>query len=143
MRGREWSIANELVIAPFMQQFLILFAGGGLGAAGRHYVSTFALRQFGSAFPYGTLAVNVIGCLAMGLFIGWLVQKGGSNSLRLFFATGVLGGFTTFSAFSLDFANMWERDQIGLAALYVTASVGASLAAIFAGLWLARAAFTA
>ncbi|MDD9909746.1 MAG: fluoride efflux transporter CrcB [Ahrensia sp.] len=126
-----------------MQQFLLIFVGGGLGAAGRHYVSAFALRQFGPAFPYGTLAVNVAGSLVMGLFIGWLVQRGGDISLRLFFATGVLGGFTTFSAFSLDFANLWQRGEMVAASLYVLSSVGASLVAVFVGLALARIAFAA
>ena len=125
-----------------MQHFLLIFLGGGLGAAGRHYVSGLALRQFGPAFPYGTLAVNVIGSLVMGLLIGWLVQRGGaSGNMRLFFATGVLGGFTTFSAFSLDFANLWERGDMAGAALYVLMSVGLSIFAVFVGLWLARSMF--
>jgi len=130
--------------APSMQHYLLIFAGGGLGAAGRHYVLGLTLRHLGPAFPYGTLAVNVIGSLVMGLFIGWLVHRGGaSGNMRLFFATGVLGGFTTFSAFSLDFANMWERGDLSGAALYVALSVVASLAAVFAGLWLARSVLVA
>ncbi len=123
-----------------MQQLFLIFAGGGLGAVGRYWANGVGLRYFGPAFPYSTLAVNVIGSLAMGLFIGWLVQRGGAgNNLRLFFATGVLGGFTTFSAFSLDFANLWHRGDMSGAALYLTLSVGLSIFSVFAGLWLARA----
>ncbi len=122
-----------------MQQILLIFAGGGLGAIGRHWVNGLTLRYLGPAFPYGTMAVNVIGSLAMGLFIGWLVQRGGAdNNLRLFFATGVLGGFTTFSAFSLDFANLWERGEFGGAVLYAGVSVGLSVFSVFVGLWLSR-----
>ena len=78
----------------------------------------------------------------MGLFIGWLVRRtgGSSQELRLFVATGLLGGFTTFSAFSLDFATLWEDGRLTIALGYAAASVALSLAAIFAGLWLARAA---
>ena len=79
----------------------------------------------------------------MGLFIGWLASRAGgsSNELRLFAATGVLGGFTTFSAFSLDFANLLDRGESTQAILYATGSVGFSLLAIFVGLWLARVVF--
>ena len=127
-----------------MQHFLLIFVGGGLGAVARHYVSGFTLRQLGPHFPYGTLTVNIIGSLLMGVVIGWLVQRGGaSGNTRMFFATGILGGFTTFSAFSLDFVNMWERGEVGTAAVYVLASVGLSLIAVFVGLWLARNLFAA
>ena len=127
-----------------MTSFLLVFLGGGIGAGGRHLVSLWTLRQFGPAFPLGTLLVNIFGSLAMGLLIGWLVHRGGaSNNMRLFFATGVLGGFTTFSAFSLDFANLWERGALGEAALYVVLSVALSIFAVFIGLWLARTVLTA
>ena len=121
-----------------MLQALLIFIGGGIGASGRYLVGTAALRQFGPGFPYGTMIVNVLGSLLMGLFIGWLVKRGGSNDLRLFFATGVLGGFTTFSAFSLDIANMWERGAAGPAFIYVLGTVIACVVAVFAGLWLSR-----
>ncbi len=128
-----------------MLHALIIFLGGGLGATGRHFVGQGALRLLGPGFPYGTLLVNVAGSLLMGLFIGWLVRKGadggemGSQELRLFFATGLLGGFTTFSAYSLDIANLWERGAAGLALIYALGTVVACVVAIFAGLYLARA----
>ena len=112
--------------------------GGGLGAAGRYLVGAAALRHFGPGFPYGTLIVNVAGSLAMGLLIGWLVRRGGSSELRVFLATGILGGFTTFSAFSLDIANLWERGNFEPAALYTVGTVLACIVAVFAGLWLMR-----
>ena len=122
-----------------MQHLAIVAAGGAIGVSLRHLVNTLSLRLAGPGFPWGTLAVNLFGCLAMGLFIGLAARRlGVSNELRLFVATGVLGGFTTFSAFSLDFASLWERGTLVSAFLYVLASVGGSLMALFAGLWLAR-----
>ncbi len=121
-----------------MLHAVLIFVGGGVGAVGRHFVGLAALCQFGPGFPYGTLVVNIVGSLAMGLLIGWLVRRGGSTDLRLFLATGVLGGFTTFSAFSLDFANLWERGEPTLAFGYVAGSVVVSLVAVFAGLWIMR-----
>lgn len=114
--------------------------GGGLGAGGRHLVSMATLRLFGPGFPVGTLTVNVAGSLLMGLFIGWLVhhETGGLTPLRYFFATGVLGGFTTFSAFSLDVSVLWQRGDTQLALVYVLASVGLSVLAVFAGLMIMR-----
>ena len=123
-----------------MLHAVLIFLGGGLGATARHFVGLAALRQFGPGFPYGTMAVNVTGCLIMGLFVGFLVTRGGSNELRLFFATGVLGGFTTFSAFSLDVINLWERGTQFPAFLYVMGTVVMCIAAVFAGYWLMRAA---
>jgi len=115
--------------------------GGGIGAGCRHLVNMGALRLFGPGFPVGTMAINIIGSLLMGLLAGWLgLRAAGGQELRLFLATGVLGGFTTFSAFSLDAAALWERGQPGLAAAYVTASVLGSLAGVAAGLALARGA---
>ncbi len=123
-----------------MTHFLLVFIGGGLGAGLRHLSNGLALRLMGPNFPWGTMFVNIAGSLAMGLFVGWLVRRSGgaSNELRLLIATGVLGGFTTFSAFSLDVANLWERGAIGAAMLYAGTSVGISIAALFAGLALAR-----
>jgi CrcB protein len=122
-----------------MTHFLIVAAGGALGAGMRHLVNLATLRLFGAGFPWGTLIVNVLGCLAMGIFIEMLARRfGGSAELRLFIATGLLGGFTTFSAFSLDFAVLYERGALLQAGAYVGASVLVSIAAVFAGMWLAR-----
>ncbi len=121
--------------------FVLVFLGGGLGAAARHGVNRAALAWFGPGFPWGTMAVNVVGSLAMGLLIGALAAAPGGTSqgLRLFLATGLLGGFTTFSAFSLDALTLWQRGQFALAAIYVAASVLVSLAAIATGLAASRA----
>ena len=119
--------------------YLIVFLGGGIGAALRHGVNVTAARLFGTAFPYGTLTVNVVGSLLMGLLAAYFAFKGDATQhWRLFLTTGILGGFTTFSAFSLDVALLYERGQVGLAALYVALSVGASIAALFAGLAVVR-----
>ena len=114
--------------------------GGGLGAGGRHLVSLVTLRLFGPGFPVGTLTVNVVGSLIMGLFIGWLVRNETADlqTLRYFVATGFLGGFTTFSAFSLDTSVLWERGDTHLALIYVVGSVVLSILAVFAGLMLMR-----
>src|SRR5258708_5738864 len=96
-----------------MIQTLLIFLGGGLGAAARHGVNVTAARWLGTGFPWGTLTVNVVGSLAMGLFAAWFAFRadaGLTQHARLFLTTGILGGFTTFSAFSLDAAVMWERD---------------------------------
>lgn len=97
----------------------------------------------GTALPWGTLTVNVVGGLLMGLLTGWLALRSGvaQESLRVFAAVGVLGGFTTFSAFSLETLLLLERRQFGLAALYVGLSVLAAVGALFAGLMIARRAF--
>lgn len=122
-----------------MKHLLLIALGGGIGAALRHLVSLAALRLIGPGFPWGTFTVNVAGSFAMGVFIAWLARHvGNMQDLRYFVATGVLGGFTTFSAFSLDTAFLWERGESGLAAAYVAGSVIASLTAIFAGLWFVR-----
>jgi len=122
-----------------MYHFLLVAAGGALGSGMRHLVNVAALRLFGPGFPWGTLAVNVVGCLAMGVFVELLARRlGGSAELRLFVATGLLGGFTTFSAFSLDAAVLWERGAVLPAFAYVAGSVALSLAALFVGMWVAR-----
>lgn len=119
--------------------YLVVFIGGGIGAALRHGVNLGTARLFGTSFPYGTLTVNIVGCLVMGLLTGYFAFKGDvSQHWRLFMTTGILGGFTTFSAFSLDVALLYERGEIGLAATYVLASVVVSLVAVFAGLALMR-----
>jgi fluoride exporter len=124
-----------------MQAYLLVFLGAGLGGALRHGVNVGCARVCGPAFPWGTLTVNIVGSFVMGALAGWLAFKaehGWSQPLRLFLATGVLGGFTTFSAFSLDAVLLWERGQAGLAAAYVAASVLLSIAGLMAGLALVR-----
>ena len=119
--------------------YLIVFLGGGLGAALRHGVNLGAARLLGTGFPFGTLTVNVVGSLAMGLIAAWLAFRGdASQHWRLFFTTGLLGGFTTFSAFSLDVALLYERGALGLAALYVVLSFAMSILGLFAGLAIVR-----
>lgn len=120
--------------------FLIVFLGGGFGAALRHGVNLGVGRWLGTGFPFGTMAVNVTGSIVMGLLAGYFAFKGdASQHWRLFLTTGILGGYTTFSAFSLDAALLYERGTIGLALVYVLASVVASIGGLFAGLWIARA----
>jgi CrcB protein len=119
--------------------FLIVFLGGGLGAALRHGVNLTSARLLGTAFPYATIFENVTGSLVMGLLIGYFAFAGGATQhWRLFLTTGILGGYTTFSAFSLDTILLYERGALGLAALYVLASVVLSITGLFAGLWLVR-----
>jgi CrcB protein len=119
--------------------YLIVFLGGGIGAALRHGVNVAAARALGTGFPYGTLTVNVVGSLVMGLMAAWFAFEGSpSQHWRLFLTTGILGGFTTFSTFSLDTALLYERGELGLAALYVVVSVAAGLAGLFGGLALVR-----
>jgi CrcB protein len=122
-----------------MNSLLLVALGGGIGAALRHVSSQVMLRSFGAGFPWGTFFVNVAGSLIMGVFIAWLVKRGGSNDLRLFFATGVLGGFTTFSAFSLDMANLIERGALMSAFSYAAGSLLLCVASVFIGLWFGRA----
>ena len=119
---------------------LIVFFGGGLGAAARYGMNIGVGRALGSAFPWHTLAVNIIGCFLMGVLTeAMALRLNLSNETRLFLVTGVLGGFTTFSAFALDFAFLVERRDVIGAAGYVLASVGLSLIACFVGLALVRA----
>ncbi|TIQ17007.1 MAG: fluoride efflux transporter CrcB [Mesorhizobium sp.] len=122
-----------------MINLLLVAAGGAIGAGLRHVVNFVALRLVGPSFPWGTMAINIVGSFAMGLFITTLARHyGGSNELRLFVATGILGGFTTFSAFSLDFATLWERGATLPAFGYALASLIGAIIALFLGLWLAR-----
>ena len=124
-----------------MYHLSLVALGGGIGASSRHLVNMGALRVFGAGFPAATLAVNIAGCLLMGLLAGWLVRRGSAtDELRLFLGTGVLGGFTTFSAFSLDAVTLWQRGAWGTAVGYVLGSVLLSTAALLAGLWTMRAA---
>lgn len=123
-----------------MKLVLLVALGGALGSVLRYLVGLASALLLGVGFPWGTLAVNIAGSLAMGLVIGLAASKFQlTNELRVFIATGILGGFTTFSAFSLDFALLYERKDYGLAGLYLAGSVGLSILALFAGLYLVRA----
>ena len=119
--------------------YLLVFVGGGLGATLRHAVNVTCAKCIGTAFPYGTFIINISGSTVMGLIAGYLALKGeASQPWRLFLMTGILGGYTTFSAFSLDTALLYERGELALAALYIVGSVGLSIAGLFAGLALVR-----
>ena len=115
-------------------------AGGALGAGGRHLINRTTLAWFGTGFPWGTLAVNLLGGFGMGLLFGIFARHGGSEGWRLFLGTGLLGGFTTFSAFSLEIVTLADRGQPVLAIGYAALSVGGAAAALVLGLELARAA---
>jgi CrcB protein len=119
--------------------FLIVFLGAGIGGALRHGVNLAAARAFGFGFPFGTIIVNIAGSLLMGLLAGYFAFRTGiPQHVRLFLTTGILGGFTTFSAFSLDAALLMERHAYWSAAAYILGSVILSLVALFAGLSLFR-----
>ena len=119
---------------------LIVFFGAGLGGALRYGVSVLVSRVMGADFPYHTLIINILGSLAMGVIAeSFALRVDLPLGWRLFLTTGILGGFTTFSAFSLDAASLYERGQIGAAAAYVAGSVVLSIGALFAGLAATRA----
>src|ERR1700690_1170636 len=119
--------------------YLLVFVGGGLGSTLRYLVNIVCPRLFGTAFPYQTFIINITGSTVMGLIAGYFAFKGdASQSWRLFLMTGILGGYTTFSAFSLDTAVLYERGDLGLALFYVLGSGGLSIAGRFAGLALIR-----
>ena len=112
--------------------------GGAIGAGARHLVGGAMLARLGPGFPWGTLSINIAGSLLMGLLIGWLARGGGTEAARLFFGVGVLGGFTTFSAFSMEFWTLFERGQATQAFSYVFASVIGAIAACGIGLFVLR-----
>jgi len=119
--------------------YLVVFIGGGLGSCLRHVVNVVCPRFLGTNFPYHTFIINITGSIVMGLIAGYLAFKGdAAQSWRLFLMTGILGGYTTFSAFSLDAGLLYERGELGLAALYVLGSVVLSILGLFAGLALVR-----
>ncbi len=123
---------------------LAIAIGGAAGSVGRYLLATAVTQVAGAAWPWGTLTVNVIGGLAIGLIAEMLVLRWqGGPELRAFLVTGILGGFTTFSAFSLEAALLIERRQLAMAGGYVLASVILSIAALFLGLMVARRAFGA
>ena len=125
-----------------MLHIILVFTGGGLGALGRWGFGLISARLLGNAWPWGTFGVNVIGCFVMGLVMGHLMKTGAmapsNDNWRLFLATGILGGFTTFSAFSLETAKMIEAGHWLNAGVYTVASVTLSIAAVFAGMALSR-----
>jgi CrcB protein len=117
----------------------LLFVGGGIGTMLRHAVNIHFTRWFGASFPYHTLFENVTGSLVMGLFAGYFAFRSEMpQELRLFLMTGIVGGYTTFSAFSLDAMLLWERGQWSLAAVYIAGSVLLSIMGLVAGLALMR-----
>lgn len=126
-----------------MDKYLLVAAGGAAGATARYALGVHAGRWLGSSWPFGTFAANVAGGLLMGVLAGWLAHRGGADQerWRLLLGVGVLGGFTTFSAFSLETALMLQRRELGAAAGYVAASVTVSVLALWGGLLLARRAF--
>ena len=119
--------------------FLLVFIGGGIGSALRHGSALVAARWFGTGLPYGTLFVNIFGSFVMGLITEyWALKSGLPQPVRLFLTTGIIGGFTTFSTFSLDTAVLWERGQSLATLAYVLGSVVVSISALLAGLAVVR-----
>jgi len=124
-----------------MNHLFLVMLGGAVGAGARHLTGRAALAIWGPGFPWGTLIVNLAGGLAMGLLAGWLAARAsGDEALRYLLGVGVLGGYTTFSAFSLETATMLQRGDHAVALLYILASVAGSILALFAGLQIARVA---
>ena len=123
-----------------MQTLILVGLGGAFGAICRYLLGVQAFKAFGPGFPYGTFAANLIGGLLMGVLVGVLALRGGADQerWRLLLGVGVLGGFTTFSSFSLEVGLMIERRTYGLAAAYSLASVVLSISALFVGLFLMR-----
>lgn len=115
-----------------------VMVGGAIGAGGRHLVGQVMLARLGPGFPWWTLSINIAGSLLMGLLIGWLARSGGSDTTRLFLGVGILGGFTTFSSFSLEFWLLFERGAIAQAAAYVLSSVVVGIVACGLGMLLMR-----
>jgi fluoride exporter len=125
-----------------MRLLILATLGGAIGSGARHLVNISLTRALGPAFPWATLTVNVVGSFLMGFLVDIIMRRfGGSPEMRTFLATGILGGFTTFSAFSLDISTLLARDEILTALIYILASVAISLLALYAGLALSRALF--
>lgn len=120
--------------------YMLVFLGGGIGAAARHAVNRAALTLAGPDYPARTLIVNVTGSITTGMLASWFAFRGETTTAaeRLFLTTGVLGGFTTFSAFALDATLMWERHESGAALFYVGSSVLLSIAGLLGGMFLVR-----
>lgn len=138
-KSRESTATQFRANAAAMFHLLLVMLGGAIGAGGRHLVGRASLSLWGPDFPWGTLIVNLVGGLAMGVLVGWLAARAtGDAGLRYLLGVGVLGGFTTFSAFSLETVLMLERNEYWTALLYILVSVIGSLTALFAGLQLSR-----
>jgi CrcB protein len=122
-----------------MTAYFVVFLGGGLGAALRYFVTNLAIRWLGPELPWGTIIVNVSGSLIMGLLAGWFAYHTDSHqTLKIFLTTGILGGFTTFSTFSLDVATVYEKGDVMVAVVYIAISVFISIAMAVVGLALMR-----
>lgn len=125
-----------------MINIALVATGGAIGSVFRYLVGVWSMRLGGPNFPWGTLAVNIVGSFLIGLLVELVARRlNASMEMRLFLVTGVLGGFTTFSSFSLDAVSLFERGAIGLSAFYILASLVVSIAAVFAGLALGRNLF--
>lgn len=124
-----------------MMGYLAVFVGAGIGGSLRHFMNISVAHLLGTHFPYHTFVINIVGSLVMGLAAGWFAERGDPEGhMRVFVATGILGGFTTFSAYSLDAVLLWERHEHILAALYVGGSVALAIAGLVLGLWIMRTA---
>ena len=124
-----------------MMGYLVVFVGAGVGGAIRHGMNIWVGRFLGTHFPWHTFLINIIGSTIMGLVAGWFMfRHDPTGHVRLFLTTGILGGFTTFSAFSLDAMLLWQRHDHLLAALYVGCSVVLSIVGLAIGLWIMRTA---
>jgi fluoride exporter len=122
-----------------MRLLVWAMVGGALGSGARHLVNVGMGRWLVAGFPWWTLFVNVTGSFLMGVLIeAFALKFQGSQDLRTFLATGVLGGYTTFSAFSMDFAHLMQRHDYLAAGLYLAGSVALAILALYAGLWLTR-----
>ena len=122
-----------------MELVLAIFVGGGLGAVLRHFVNTFVMGAWHREFPLGIMIINIVGSFTMGVLVAVFADVvNAPQTLRAFLTVGVLGGFTTFSSFSLDAVQMIERGQYAQGAVYIIGSVGAALLALMLGMWLVR-----
>ena len=125
-----------------MLNIFLVALGGALGSVARYFVSVWSVRLAGPSFPWGTLTVNIVGAFLIGLMVETIARRfDASAEMRLFLVTGILGGFTTWSSFTLDAVALFERGDLGLSALYLAGSLVVSFAAVFAGLALGRALF--
>ena len=133
--------SNNALYSTGMISSALVFLGAGIGGVLRHGVNLATPKWLGMGFPVGTLVINIVGSGLMGLVAGWFAFRAGEGTpqdLRLFLATGILGGFTTFSAFSLDAVLLWQRGDALPAAAYVFGSVAVSIAALIGGLAIIR-----
>jgi fluoride exporter len=125
-----------------MKLLALAITGGALGSGLRYFVNREVTKALGGHFPWGIFLINVTGCFAMGLLAGAIASRGRDEpELRAFLGAGVLGGYTTFSAFSLDFAYLWQSGHVTSAAVYLLGSVGLAVVGVFAGLAIARVVF--